>query len=492
MTSEEKIKRDEEIAQLEYIDLIYNNFYAFCVHMDDKFFTKGKPHLKIIANALQEVSDGKVYKLAISLPPRAGKSYILSLYCAWLLGKYPKGSIMRNSYAAKLAEKFSKDIRDGILLNPKYLEIFPNVKAAGSIDAWSLSTNSQPSYFCAGVGGAITGFGCKTVAILDDPVKNIEDALSETVIENTWNWYTSTHLSRLETGCPEIHVATRWSRKDPIGRLTDENSEEYNSTFKIINIPALDDNGNSFCEEIKTTQEYHEIKKVTDEFIWEAEYMQHPVESKGLLYPIEELNRFSMEEIATKKADGMIGFTDTADKGSDFLCSLISKTFGKYNYVTDVIFTQDGVEITEPLVAQMLIDTKCDLMKIEANNGGESFARNVRNLTKDYNYCHIITEQATTNKETRILMASGYVKEYFYFRSDYEPGSDYDKFMRQLTSYIKLGKNKHDDGADATTGLANLAKQYSYDKPKEIKPFDYINNFKGDLRANNNKSYMEW
>jgi predicted phage terminase large subunit-like protein len=442
-----------------------NNFYKFCVHMDSTFFTPGKPHLKEIADALQEVADGKLQKLAVSMPPRAGKSYITSLFCAWLLGKYPTGSIMRNSYAAKLAEKFSKDIRDGIIINPRYLEVFPNVKGNGSIDSWSLTTNTQPSYFCAGVGGAITGFGCKTVAILDDPIKNIEEALSETVIESTWNWYTSTHLSRLETNCPEIHIATRWSRKDPIGRLTDENNEAYNPNFKIINIPALDDKGESFCEEIKTTAEYMEIKKVTDDFIWEAEYMQKPVESKGLLFPIEELKRFSLNEIATKKADGIIGFTDTADKGSDFLCSPIGKQHNDKTFVTDVVFTQDGVEITEPLVAQQIIDTKCDMMIIESNNGGYSYARNVRELIKGKSPCSVNAENTSQNKETRIIMSAGYIKEHFYFRSDYEVGSDYDKFMRQLTSYIKLGKNKHDDAADAITGLAERVKNRVYEKP---------------------------
>jgi len=447
--------------------------------MDPKFFTIGKPHLKLIADALQEVADGITLKLAISLPPRAGKSYIVSLFCAWLLGKYPLGSVMRNSYAAKLAEKFSKDIRDGIIPSERFKEVFPGVVANGSIDAWSLATNPQPSYFCAGVGGAITGFGCKNVSILDDPIKNIEEALSETVIENTWNWYTSTHLSRLESGCAEIQIATRWSRKDPIGRLTDEYGKEYNPNFKIINIPALNDKGQSFCEEIKTTAEYMELKKVTDEFIWEAEYMQHPVESKGLLFPIEELNRFSMSELMTldkqgnkiiKPADGIVGFTDTADKGSDFLSSPIGRKYGDYTYVTDIVFTQDGVEVTEPLVAQMIKDTKCEIMKIESNNGGSSFARNVRNLLGNESYCSVIDEQTTSNKETRILMTSGYVKKYFYFRSDYEPGSDYDKFMRQLTSYMKMGKNKHDDGADSIEGLGSYMKMMDFSKLPIKKP----------------------
>jgi predicted phage terminase large subunit-like protein len=470
-------KQSEELLTLLRLQekrLLQNNFYFFCKFYDPKFFTDGKPHLKLIADSLQDVSEGKIKILAISLPPRAGKSYIVSLYCAWLLGKEPSGSVMRNSYAATLAEKFSKDIRDGIVPSEKYKIVFDATisKTNAAVGAWSLQGYTQPSYFCAGVGGAITGFGCKTVAILDDSLKNIEEALSETVIENVWSWYTSTHLSRLETGCPEVLIATRWTRQDIIGRLTDENSEQYNPNIKVISIPALTEEGKSFCEEIKTTAEYLEIKRVTDDFIWEAEFMQNPVESKGLLYPIEELKRFSLKEISTKDADGLIGFCDTADKGSDYLCALIGSKFNGYTYITNIIFTQDGVEITEPDVAQILIDTDCTIMKIEANNGGESYARNVRKLIRNSKCsCQVIAEQATTNKETRILMAAGYVKEFFYFRNDYEAGSDYDKYMRQLTSYVKLGKNKHDDAADATTGLSQFAKTFI--TRKKMKPKKY-------------------
>lgn len=473
----------EQIQQLqiEYMEegrlkKTRNNFYEFCRYMDPTFFTDGKQHLKLIAEAFQEVADGKVKELAISMPPRAGKSYITSLFCAWMLGNNPDGSIMRNSYAAKLAEKFSKDIRDGLMMNEKYLKVFPEMNVNGAIDNWTINKRTQPAYFCAGVGGPITGFGCKTLAILDDPIKNIEEALSETVIENVWNWYTSTHMSRLETGCPEIHIATRWTRKDPIGRLTDPNSEAYKPNMKVINIPALDENGNSFCEEVKTTVEYLSMKKITEDFIWEAEFMQNPIESKGLLFPIEELKRFKMDDIKTKKPDGVIGFTDTADKGEDFLCSPVGSVFNGYTYITDVVFTQDGVEITEPLVADMIIRTKCYMMKIESNNGGGQYCRNIRNLIRGKSSCMVTDENQSTNKETRIIMNAGYIKEYFYFRSDYEPGSDYDKFMRALTNYVKMGKNKHDDAPDGVTGLAETVRYLTFpgsNQPLKRDPFLY-------------------
>ena len=444
----------KEAARLE---LCRRDFWSFCQHMDPEFFTPGKWHLKKIADALQQVDAGEIKKLAISTPPRAGKSYIISLFCAWLIGKYPTDAIMRNSYAADLAEKFSYDIRQ-LIQTDKFLAIFPKTKLKQdkkSVSDWAITEAKQSTYFCAGVGGPVTGKGCNRVAILDDPIKNIEEALSENVLESKWNWYTSTHLSRLETGCPEIQIATRWSKKDIIGRLL----EEWPEDWTVITIPALDAQGETFCSEIKTTKEYQDLKRITADFIWEAEYMQNPFESKGLLFPVEELKRFSLTDLATKVPDGIVGYTDTADQGDDFLCAPIGKKYGEYTYITDVLFTQDGVEITEPLTAQLIIDTKCDIMKVESNSGGKSFANNVRKIIRaEKNGCAVIYEPNMQNKETRILMQAGYIKEFFYFRDDYDPGSDYDKFMRQLISYVKIGKNKHDDAPDGLTGLAQYVK----------------------------------
>lgn len=486
LTNAERKELAELLAQKQVYEA-KKDFWKFCKYIDPIFFSDDKPHLILIAAKLQAVADGKIKKLAISLPPRAGKSYIISMFCAWMLGKNPTGSIMRNSYAATLAEKFSKDIRDGIFDNPKFRKVFPNAavsKKSSAVDAWSMAGNTQPSYFCAGVGGAITGFGCKTLAILDDPIKNIEEALSETVIEGVWNWYTSTHLSRLETGCPEIHIATRWSKRDPIGRLTDPDSEYYVKGMEVITIAALDGKGKSFCELIKTTKEYHEIRRITDPFIWEAEFMQHPIEEKGLLFPPSDLKRFRG---VLKNSDGVIAYTDTADAGSDYLCSIIAYRYGDKTYVDDVVFSQDGMEITLPQVMLKLIKHKCSSVMVESNNGGVNFARELRNKMREKSAaCAVQWHPNTKNKETRILVQSAYIKEYFYFRDDYEPGSDYDKFMRQFTGYVKLGRNTHDDACDAVTGLAEIVPYRTFNKPQEQAHY----NFEFERKADDNSNYL--
>lgn len=466
-----ELKKEKlRLLKLKEVALARENFYSFCVYMDSSFFTKGKPHLKLIADSLQDIYEGKIQKLSVSVPPRYGKSYTITLYNSWIYGKIPSIAIMRNSYTAELAETFSYKTRE-ILKSEKYLKVFPNIelkKDRQNISDWSLTTAKQTSYFCAGVGGSITGKGANILE-LDDGIKGVEEALSETIVSKTWNWYIGDHMARREIGYKNILIGTRYCKNDPIGKLTDPESEYFDREFRVIIIPALDENGKSTCEEIMPTEEYKWIKDKMDNFIWESVYMQQPISEKGLLYPIAELNKFSLKDIATKKPDAIVGFTDVADKGSDFLCSVSGLVFGEFIYINDVVFTQDGVEITEPLVADMIIRNKMDTMHIESNNGGYGFSRNVRDLIRNKSYCSIMAETTTTNKETRIIMNAGYIKQYFYFRDDYEAGSDYDKYMRQLTSYIKLGKNKHDDAADSTTGLAERMKYKTFTKPTEKK-----------------------
>jgi predicted phage terminase large subunit-like protein len=455
-----KVRR--ELRKQIDIEVYRRDFYSFCVYMDKEFFTPGKWHLKLIAAQLQRLADGKIKKLMISLPPRAGKSYTVSLWCAWLIGRTENPSIMRNGYGQDIANKFSYDIR-AIIQKPLYMEAFPHVqlkKDKAAITDWAVEHSEQSTYFCSGVGGSITGKGCRTAAILDDPLKNIEDALSEVILDKTWNWYTSTHTSRLEKDCPELQIATRWSKRDPIGKLLEI---EGNDWVKVV-IPALDETGKSFCDEIKTTAEYLAIKRRTEKFIWEAEFMQNPVEAEGLLFPEKSLNRFTLDEL--KQWDAVIGYVDVADEGTDYLAAVIGKLDGKNVYITNVVFTQAPVEITEGIVAQLLLEVWCNDCTMESNNGGKGFAQNVEKLLRTtISRCSVSWVLNTQNKETRIIMKAGQIKKYFFFRDDYEPGSDYDVFMRQLTSYVVMGKNKHDDAPDVLTGLAEKIEGFG---PREV------------------------
>ncbi|MGV8136476.1 MAG: phage terminase large subunit [Mangrovibacterium sp.] len=447
------------------------DFWAFCMYMDPKFFSK-RPFLKLIALAFMRVfvafSMKVIRRVAVSMPPRAGKSYITSLFIAWMLGHFPEESVMRNSCSSTLYNKLSYDTRD-IIRSRRYQEIFPDVKLKRdkqNVNGWNLEKSKQVGYFGAGVGGTVIGFGASMLAVTDDLYKSLEDALSDNNNEKVWSWKQGTHDSRIEGNCCHIDIGTRWSEKDVLGRM-----EEMGKYDEIIRIPALDANDESFCEDVHTTDYYRELRSETEESIWEAEYMQNPIEAKGLLFPKSELKHFKRAEL--KEVAGVIGATDVADDGADYFSSPFASVSGDKLFITDVLFTKDNVDVTMPRLAQMIIDTGCDMKRIESNNGGRIFAKGVRDILTSVRYtkCEIQARPTSTNKETRILMKSGWIKKHCVFldESEYAKGSDYWWFIKWLTSYMKEGDNEHDDAPDSLTILAQLYDAYlERSKPRQV------------------------
>jgi hypothetical protein len=261
------------------------------MYMDVEFFNE-RGFLKPIATALQKVESGNIKSLSVSMPPRAGKSYITSLFCAWTLGRNPTESVMRNTCTATLYIKFSYDVR-AIVKSDKFRALFPTITLSDdkkNLQGWNTNFSKQVGYFGAGVGGTIIGFGATKVAITDDLYRGIEDALSDTTNDRIQQWKQSTHDSRFETGCARVDIGTRWSVKDVIG--TSIASKVYDES---IIVPALDKDDKSFCEVVMSTEEYHDKRLRTAKEIWVAEYMQEPVDMVGRLFA--DLQYTSPEEL---------------------------------------------------------------------------------------------------------------------------------------------------------------------------------------------------
>jgi predicted phage terminase large subunit-like protein len=394
-----------------------------------------------------------------------------------MFGHFPEESVMRNTCADPLYNKLSYDTRD-IVKSRKYEEIFPEIRLKPdkqNVSGWSIKNARQVSYFGAGVGGTIIGFGASMLSITDDLYKSLEDALSDNNNEKVWSWKQGTHDSRLEGNCCSIDIGTRWSATDVLGRLEESRDGKYYD--EIIRIAALDENDQSFCSDVHSTEYYHELRAETDDSIWAAEYMQEPYEAKGLLFAKSELKRFKLSDIQGQKPDGKIGATDVADEGDDYFSSPFASVFGDKLFISDVLFTKDAVEITGPRLAQMVIDLKPDQMRVESNNGGKIFANDVRRLVKENdrrNKCIISSRPTTKNKATRILMKSGWIKAHCHFleETEYEKGSDYWWFMKWLTSYKKEGGNVHDDAPDSITILAEFFDEMIRVKAKNRKTVD--------------------
>lgn len=375
---------------------------------------------------------------------------------------------MRNACTSTLYDKFSYDTRE-IIKSERFRHVFPEVILAvdkQNLGGWNLKTSRQIGYFGAGVGGTIIGFGASGVAITDDLYKSIEDALSAGTNEKVNRWKESAHDSRLEKNCPTIDIGTRWTENDIIGRGIERKKYDLS-----IVIAALDDEGKSFCEDVKTTEEYLSIKNDILQEIWEAEYMQAPAEIKGRLFREDDFNRFSMEDYNREASLHTMGYIDVMDQGTDSLAFPIADIFPNKVFVTDVVFQSETIDITVPLCAALINaqevwkgeGSKRELVKsvsfvrVEANNQGTGFIREIRRYVAPEK---ILPVNTTTNKNARILNSFAFVKKYFYFRNDYTPGSDYERFMKELLKYMKDGSYKKDDAPDSIAGLAKFIQSF--------------------------------
>jgi hypothetical protein len=435
------------------------NFWAFCCYWDFEFFRINRRFLKEVALLFQEVADayreGRAMTVSVSMPPRAGKSYITSLFAAWWLAQFPDQSVMRNTCTAALYNKFSYDTR-AVLRDPRYTAIFPEIRLKAdkqNIDGWTLETSKQVAYFGAGVGGSIIGFGAN-LAITDDLYKDMADALSDAVQSSTDMWKGSAHDSRMEKNCPEIFIGTRWSNSDVIGKAMASGKIQ-----KTVVIRALVD-GETFCDHVKSTEEYLKIREElgADSMTWMAEYQQEPIEVKGLLLPKSEL---MFDTINTPPENFAYRFAvgDPADTGGDkFAVPFVYVTStdkGIRCYVVDALCNTDGIMMNTPQIVAKCKQHAIDDLYIESNGVGLASVIDLSNKLDS------VTElkpfASTENKDVRILSHYEFIKRYFVFQNDGD--AEYRQFIQDLTSYVKGGQNTHrKDAIDVLCRAAEIVK----------------------------------
>ena len=442
------MNKHDKIKKLLYYELIRRDFWEFCLYYDKTFYEK-RLFLKRIADGFQKIERGDIKTLSVSMPPRAGKSYITSLYSAWVLGNNPSESVMRNTCTATLYLKFSYDVRNIIKTN-QFKTVFPDVRLSddkANLLGWNTNRSRQVGYFGAGVGGTIIGFGATKLAITDDLYRGVEDALSDNTNDKIILWKEATHDSRLEKNCSKIDIGTRWSVNDVIGKNVKENRYD-----ESIIVPALDKDGNSFCEDVMSTAQYHDIRARINPDIWSAEYMQEPVDMKGRLFT--DINKMSANEFKglKDKIEGYVGYIDVADQGSDFFALAIGGVIGQDIYLVDYLFTRDNTDITLPLCASILNKYDVKYCRVESNSMGAMFSRQLDKLTKT----RILQVFNTTNKITRIIMQSAFILKHFYFVDN--GNHSYHQFVQNIESFSKEGKNKHDDAPDCIAGLSVFIK----------------------------------
>lgn len=449
----------ELMLQFKY-ELARREFFYYCHLQAPDFYKKEREYLVHLCDEIQNFyEDPKQKVLIMNMPPRHGKSRTAQMAVKWILGKNPIEKIMTGSYNTTLSTTFAKNVRNDIQEvkadknRVVYTDIFPNVRIKrgdASMDMWSLE-GGYNSYLATSPSGTATGFGA-SILIIDDIIKNAEEAYNENTKAKHWDWFTNTMLSRLEEGGKIIIIMTRWASDDLAGRAI----EHFGDKAKVITMKALQDDGTMLCDDVLSYESYQEKCRAMGEDIASANYQQIPIDLKGCLYSkLKTYEHVPCNEAGEPLFTQIKNYTDTADTGEDWLASITYGIYNKEAYILDVVFTKAAMEQTEPAVADMLYRNRVNVADFESNNGGRGFARQVIRLLRDEyksNYTNVVAFHQSKNKEARILSNATWVMDHIYFPKNW--ADKWPEFYKAITRYQREGKNKHDDAPDALTGIA--------------------------------------
>lgn len=437
---------------------------------DKKFYLPRRHYLRRYVEGYQEVLEGKLDFLSISMPKRCGKSQLGINFTNMLSGKFPDRSTLMEGTGDDLVQSFYKGCLEYIQQPNDYhfYDIFPEsklVQTNADTKVINLLHKSRfPTVMCRSIDARQVGLSEATnLLYLDDCVEGREEAKNRQRLDDKWEVISGDIIGRAIEGTPIVICGTRYSLYDPIGHLQEE-MRKQGKRCKIIETPALDpvtDESNfEYIREgrkVFTTQYFRDQREMLSAEQFESEFQQQPFEAKGILFPEASLNRY-FELPVDREPDSIIAVCDTADKGADYCSMPIAAVYGDEVYIVDVVFDDSPPEVTKPECAKALMDNLVVAGTFESNNAGTYFARDVQQILTDRKYvCNIRTKRTISNKQTRIEFASDNIIKHFYFKdpSLYARNSQYAMFMKQVTTYTRSGKVPHDDAPDSLSLLEN-------------------------------------
>ena len=441
----------------------YMQYVEMAREPEKRFWMPRRKLLLPVANAIQKLIDGEIEILTISLPPGTGKSTLEIFLHSMMIGINPDKPSLASGHSGILTNSIYEGVLSILNDTEEYLwhEIFPEHK--------NIITNAKEqtidvdkkhrfsSLTCRAIGASLTGATrCEQFLTADDLVSGIEEAVSIPRLDKLWQAYTNDLKSRKKLGCRELHLATRWSVHDVIGRL--ETMYSSDPKFMALVVPALDEKGESnFNYDYGVGFDkkfFDDMADTLDDASFKALFMNQPIEREGLLYPVDSLNRYF--DLPPETPDAIVSVCDTKDKGKDFCAMPVGYLYGDRVYVEDVVYDDSLPEVYIPRLEDMILKHNVQRAHFESNSAGGRIAEEIRTFLRPKSRVSITTEYTTQNKETKILVNSDWVKEHCYFKdaSMYARQSDYGKFMDALCSYTHMGKNPHDDAPDAMAMLA--------------------------------------
>ena len=451
---------------------------------EKRFYAPRKHYLKPMVQGFQDVLDGKLRLLTISMPKRAGKSQTGINFVNMISGKFPDRSTLMEGTGDDLVKSFYNGCLEYLTVPNEYLfyDVFPDarlVQTNADTKTVNLKSKSRfPTIMCRSIDARQVGLSEATnVLYLDDCVEGREEAKNRQRLDDKWEVISGDIMGRAIEGTPMVFTGTRYSLYDPIGRVQ-EHAQREGWAWRAIEIPALDlvtDESNYEYEregkKVFTTAYFREQRELLSAEQFESEFQQQPFEAKGLLFNKDELNYF-FELPKDRDPDTIIAVGDTAESGSDSTSMPVAMIYGNAVYIVDVVFDDSPAEVTKPECAKCLIENKVASAVFESNNAGQYYARDVDQIIRERGYSvGIRTKRTISNKQTRIEFASDNIKKNFYFKhpSTYKRGSQYWNFMKEVTTYTRSGKVPHDDAPDSLSLLENEIRMLSGGKVEVFK-----------------------
>ena len=434
---------------------------------EDRYYQPRRNKIYWLVQKMQRLIDDELDILSISMPPGTGKTTLGEFFISFVMGHYPNTPNLMSSHSGFMTRMFYDAVLNIITSNEYcWSDVFPDIVFEGN-NAKEETINLgrwQPfkTLTCRPIRGSLTGVTrCEGFLYVDDLVSGIEEALSIDRLDKLYGEYTTDLKSRKKKKAKEIHIATRWSVHDVIGRL--ERMYEGNPRAEFIAVPDIDpQTGKSnfdYDYDVGFDEKYfHDMEMSMDDVSYRCLYKSDPIEREGILYHPTELQRY-IGGLPDREPDSILAICDTKDTGTDYNFLGVFYQYGDRYYLEDLVFKNIDPGTLDEHNSDMLVKHHVQQAQFESNKEGSRTANEVERLVKAKGgRCHITKKYTTQNKETKIIVNSSWVKEHVIFKdiTEYEPKSDYGVMMSFLCSYTQLGKNKHDDAPDTLAMFAQF------------------------------------